>query len=267
MPYSYSRFIYLDTNILSYICSKIEIYRPLFDFLTINDLTIAISTGLLAELSQAKRKHSDLDRLLTMCPSALVKTKEILLQEEVQVYPNYRNETLMLYHLNSLMGSKFLEQHLSSSELAEARKIQLIFAERQEERLNQLKSNFPPPKSGKYIKEQAKEFAWIQTFQWVLSQHPTFMVKFQDNFTVFNSEVFLSEQLLAYVQFYKYLLRGRNTTLKDFGDLFYLAIIPYCKMAIIERYLCEILKQIKLHQKILENVRVENIDFIYQLIG
>lgn len=265
MPYTYSRFIYLDTNILSHLCTKTDLYRPFFDFLTRNDLTIAISAGLLAELSQVTRKHTDLDLLLTMCPSALVKTGEMLLQEEVQAHPNYRNETLMLYPLNSLMGSKFLEEHLSSSELAEARRIQLTFAEQQEERHRRLKGNFPPSKSGKYTKKQAPEFVWNDTCQWLLSQHTTFMKPFMENIADFKAEVFLSVQLSAYVRFYKYYLGGRNPKLSDFGDLFHLASIPYCEMAILERDLCEILKQIKSHRRMLENVRVENIDFINRL--
>ena len=265
MPYTYSKFIYLDTNILSHLCTETELYRPFFDFLTRNDLTIAISAGLLAELSQVTRKHSDLDWLLTMCPSALVKTGEMLVREEVQAHPNYRNETLMLYPLNNLMGSKFLEGYLSSSELVEARRIQLTFAERQEERHEQLKGNFSPTKSGKYTKEQAPEFVWNHTCQWLISQHTTFMKQFTKNIGEFKAEVFLSIQLGSYVQFYKYYLGGRSPKLSDFGDLFHLASIPYCEMAILERDLCEILRQIKSHGRILENVRVENIDFIRRL--
>jgi len=265
MPYTYSKFIYLDTNILSHICTETELYHPFFDHLSKNDLTIAISAGILAELSQVTRKHSDLDWLLSLSPSALIKTGEMILQEEVKAHPNYRNDTLLYYPLNHLMGTKFLEDYLSSSKLADIRRIQLSFAERQEERHQQLKDNFPPSKSGRYTKEQAKEFTWMKTFQWLISQHPTFMNQFKDNITEFRAEVFLSEQLRSYVQFYKYYLGGRTPKLSDFGDLFHLSSIPYCEMAVLEKDLCETLRQIKSHQNIIHNLRVENIDFINQL--
>ena len=265
MPYTYSKFVYLDTNILSRLCTKIELYSPFFDYLSRNDLTIAISASVLAELSQATRIHYDLDWLLTICPSALIKTGEMILKEEVQAHPNFREDTLTLYPLNHLRGTKVLEELLSSTKLAEVRKIQLRFAERQEARHKQLKANFPPSKSGKYTKEQAPEFAWNHTCHWLLSQHAFFMKQFTDNITDFEAKVFKSIQLYSYVLFYKYYLGGRTPKLSDFGDLFHLDSIPYCEMVILEKDLGETLRQIKSHGRMLENIRIEKFDFINQL--
>ena len=189
----------------------------------------------------------------------------MLLQEEVQAYPNYRKQTLMLYPLNHLTGTKFIEECLSSTKLAEARRIQLTFAERQKDRHEKLKGNFPPARSGKYTKEQAPEFVWMHLCQMLTAQHPNFMKQFQDNITAFKPEVFLSGQIFPYVLFYKYYLGGRTPKLSDFGDLFHLACIPYCDIVVLEKDLCEILRQIKSHQNVLENVTITNYKFIHKL--
>ena len=265
MPYTYSKFVYLDTNILSRLCTKLEDYRPFFDYLSRHDLTIAISAGVAAELSQVTRKHKNLDLLLTTCPSALIKTGEMILKEEVKAYPNFREDSLILYPLNQFRGTNFLEDFLSNSKLAETRRIQLIFAERQESRHKQLKAKFPPSKSGKYTKEQAPEFVWNHTVQWLLSQHTSFMKQFTDKINDFKAKVFKSIQLRSYVLFYKYYLGGRTPKLSDFGDLFHLDYIPYCEMAILEKDLGETLRQIKAHRRMLKNIRIEKFNFINRL--
>lgn len=82
----------------------------------------------------------------------------------------------------------------------------------------------------------------------------------------FHSEVFLSIRLYALVIFYKYYLGQREPRkLSDFGDLWHLFSMPYCKLAVMERDLCNILNQIKQHHDVLENTTVYNIGFLHQL--
>ena len=52
------------------------------------------------------------------------------------------------------------------------------------------------------------------------------------------------------------------TKASDFGDMFDLYDIPYCKLAIMERNMCGILKQIQKNHQILNGVAIVNKDFL-----
>lgn len=256
--YSFSRFIYLDTWVFSKLIEEPKGIRPLFDFLTRHDLCIAVSEALLLELSEATRQHADLNTLLTTLPSALIKTSETILDEEVRSYPNRRTDTLLLYPLNIELGRQTITEWLSSDKLNEARRRQKLDAKKMKQRLDSVKFNFPPSKLGKYTKEQAKEFARMITVQWLANTHLDFLRKHKN----IKADVFLSIRLHAYYAYYKYYLDNREPKEpSDFGDLFHLPYLPYCQLAILERDMCNILNKIKSHFKVLNGVVVKDIDF------
>ena len=233
--------------------------RPLFDFLTLHDLCIAVSSILLLELSDATRQHADLNTLLTMLPSALIKTSETILDEEVRSYPNKRTDTLLLYPLNIELGRQTITEWLSSDKLNEARRQQQCDAKKMKQRLDSVKSNFPQSKLGKYTKEQAKKFARMITVQWLASTHPDFLLKHKK----IKADAFLSIQLHAYYVYYTYYLDNRAPkNLSDFGDLFHLPYLPYCTLAILERDMSNVLNKIKFHYEVLDGVEVKNVDFL-----
>ena len=257
--YSFSRFIYLDTWVFDRLIKEPKRIRSLFDFLTRHDLSIAVSEALLLELSDALHQHVDLNTLLTMLPSALIKTSETILDEEVRSYPNRRTDTLLLYPLNMELGRQTITEWLSSDKLKEGRRQQRLDAKKMKQRLDYVKSNFPPSKLGKYTKEQAKEFAWMITVQWLASTHPEFLQKLSYD----KADVFLSIQLHAYYVYYKYYLDNREPKkLSDFGDLFHLPYLPYCALAILERDMSNVLNKVKSHYKVLDGVEVKNVDFL-----
>jgi len=101
---SYLRFVHGDTNILSEFAKKQELWKPLQDFLHENDLCLAVSGAQAAELSSIAKLHEPLNTLLTAVPSALIKSAETILQEEIDAYPNARVKTLLQYPLNALFG-------------------------------------------------------------------------------------------------------------------------------------------------------------------
>ena len=74
MKFTYSRFAYFDTNIISYLAKEKNVWSKLRDFLFENNLTLAISGIHLAELSNVRRNHDDLKEMLLSIPSAIVKT-------------------------------------------------------------------------------------------------------------------------------------------------------------------------------------------------
>jgi hypothetical protein len=155
----YSRFAYFDTNILSILAKDPTRWRPLQDFLYRDKLCLAISGAQVAELSSDTRLHQPLNDFLTAVPSALIKSANEILDEEVNAHPARRSESLFAYSLNVLYGKQDFAQYLSSAALVQARCEQRQTARIWLQQLSELKSNFPLSKSGKYTAEQAS--VWI----------------------------------------------------------------------------------------------------------
>ncbi|MBC7263409.1 MAG: hypothetical protein H5T64_03515 [Chloroflexi bacterium] len=263
---SFSRFVYLDTNIYSHLAQNTHLWNRLLDFLLTNDLCLALSSANLAELADATDLHATLTDLLILLPSAAVKTWDAILDEEVESHPQRRQDSLLLYPLNQLLlqrdGHETLLGWFTSEKLAEARRQQLAHAKQMRARHDSLKGNFPLSKSGKYTARQSGQFADFIVIQWLANTHRSFLASFKDKSQDLHTEVFLSIRLFALVIFYKYYLGRREPDkLSDFGDLGHLSALPYCKLAIVERDLCNVLDQIKRHHDVLDSTMVRNVDF------
>jgi len=264
--YTFSRFVYFDTNIISHLAKNKHLWPKLFDFLTQNDLTLGVSGAQVSELSDAKSLHQILAEMFVLIPSATVKTWDVILTEEVNAHPQKRTVSLLGYPLNALLlepdGVQKLQDFLASKKLNRARKDQLCHARQSAKRHTKLKGNFPPTKTGKYAREQADEFASMQVMQWLGDTHRDFIKGFQRNIESFHPEIFLSVRLFAHVIFYKYYLGQREPNkISDFGDLAHLFVIPYCELAVMERDLCNVLNQIKRNQDTLTSTVIRDIDF------
>lgn len=259
---SFTRFAHFDTNIISNICKDTNQWRPLQDFLHANDLCMGISGAQVAELSNAKHLHESLNTLLTALPSVLIKPAHQVLSEEVRSHPERRIDTLLSYPLNALLGSSDFGDFLSSGPLADARSEQRLTAPEWIKALDARKSNFPPTNSGKYTKAQADEFTWLLTLQELAVSHLEFLKLFQNDVSSLKAKVFLSQQIMGYVIFYKYYMANEAPKESDFGDMFHLYDIPYCKLAIVERNMCGFLNQVKRNHGVLDGVVVMNKDFL-----
>jgi len=265
--YSFSRFVYFDTNIISELANRKDLWRSLSDFLERNDLTLGLSSAQAVELSDVRELHDDVVALLLGVPSAFLRPWDVILHEEVRAHPHLRNDPLLLYPLNAMLleprGVEKLQDFLSSGGLRAARNDQLNDARQMAGVHAGLKNNFPTSNTGKYTLHQADEFDCAMVMQWLASTHSDFLATFREDIESFHPEVFLSIRLLAHVIFHKYYIGRREpASLSDFGDLFHLAYIPYCELAVVERDLCSILNQIKRHQDVLKSTVVRNIDFL-----
>lgn len=74
LKFTYSNFIYLDTNIISELVKGKIYWSSFYNFLIKNDLCIAISDARFAELYDFKYSHEELARFLLLMPSAIIKT-------------------------------------------------------------------------------------------------------------------------------------------------------------------------------------------------
>ena len=248
--YTFSKFAYFDTNIISILAKNRQVWPNLLEFFAINDLTLGISSAQIVELSEASRIHSDLVALFMNVPTGVLKTWDEIIREEVKSHPNFRCDSLLLYPLNAILledgGMQKLLSFLSSRKLGGARKDQLKHARLMESRHVQLKANFPPSKSGKYTKYQADEFNQSMVIQWLSFEHRRFLKEMQEDISKFSMDVFKSMRLFGYAIFYKYYLGQRDPKkFSDFGDLGHMFYLPYCELAVMERDLCNILNQIK----------------------
>ena len=255
----FSRFAYLDTNILSILTQDTKKRQSLSNCLHRCNMAIAVSTAQVVELSPAKRLHRGLEELLGSLPSVLTKPPDVILEEEVRSYPNRRTSNLTLVHLSTVNGMSILSQLLSSTK---AREEQLSDAKQMKSRLDIVKANYPKSRNGKHSRAQAEDFASKITYQWVGQVHLPFLKQLRDNKAEFKAEVFRSIHTFAFYLFYKHYMKEREVRLSDFGDLFHMATIPYCKLAIVEKDMCNILNQIKSHHKILCEVEIEDIRFL-----
>lgn len=265
--YTFSRFVYLDTNIVSHFLKNEATWPRFRDYLTESGLTLGIGGGQVSELSDAKSLLPDLARFLVSVPTGILKNWDEIISEEVEAHPSPRTTSLLMYPLNAILlednGFENLLQFLNSEALSDARRDQIRHAEQMWAQHTKLKPNFPPSKSGKYDRSQAGEFAEGQVFQWLSYDHRQFLQEIQRDVTKLNISVFQSIRLYAYVLFYKYYLGEREPKkLSDFGDLFHLFSIPYCEIAVMERDLANVLSQIKNTQEILGGTEIHNIDFV-----
>jgi len=268
MPsFSFSNFVYFDTNIILEIAKNKTLWKDLYTFLEQNDLTMGLSTGQIAEIADAKKLHQPLVGLFLSVPTALLKVWDEIVNEEIESHPNERTKTLMMYPLNAILAEKNgidkLFNFLSSGNLANARNQQKTLATKMNQRHQQLKGNFSPSKSGKYEKEQASSFADVLVIQMLANINRQFLVDMNKDISLLHLEVFKSIRTYAFVLFYKYYLGNREPSkLSDFGDLGHLFYLPYCKLIVMERDLCTILNQIKQNQDVLENSIIKNIEFL-----
>lgn len=265
--YTFSKFIYFDTNIVSTLAKDRSHWTRLAGFLEANDLTIGFSSAQVAELSAASALHEPLVALLISHPSGVLKTWETIISEEVEAHPDLRSDPLLMYPINAILleegGLDRFNAFLSSKELQEARDDQLNHAKLMEDRLLSLKSNFPPASNGKYNRDQAEEFVDFLVMQWLSYDHRSFLKGMQLDILKFHPEIFKSIRLYAYVIYYKYYLGQRTPRkLSDFGDLAHIFYIPYCEIAVMERDLCNVLNQIKKNHPELDDTIIRNIDFL-----
>jgi len=265
-PISFTHFVYFDTNIYSHLAKNINLWKPLLNFLLQHDLCNSFSSANLSELADATSLHDNLTNLLLCMPSVVIKTWDMILEEEIHSHPIYPHITLLLDPIIRLAikenGHEELKSWFKSKELINAREEQKTYAKQMKIIHSGYKENFPPSSSGKYIRQQADEFADFIILQWLSGTHRQFLGKFKNNATDLNTKVFQSIRIFGLVNYYKYYLGNRSIKkLSDFGDFAHLCFLPYCDLVIIEKDLCNILNQIKKNHDILQNTTIKNIDF------
>ena len=148
--FTFSQFLYLDTNIIGYLAENKSIWKKLLDFLYGKNMCLGFGVQF-AELSNVRRLHGNLAELMLFLPSAAIKTFDEIVDEEIDAHPQTRSDSLLLSTFNQLLfeknGLKIIKNFLASSNLSKVRNSQLQSAEKFREITYQLKPNFLPSKN------------------------------------------------------------------------------------------------------------------------
>ncbi len=93
--------------------------------------------------------------------------------------------------------------------------------------------------------------------EWISNHHSSWflIVRLGDSLEGYPS-VSVDEPLI----FYKYYIGKQQPKPSDFGDMFQLYDLPYCKLVIIEKNMCEFLRQIKKNHDVLDGVTIMSKD-------
>lgn len=264
--FSVFRIAYFDTNIISELSQNEneDLVRSLSNFFIRHNMVLGFGEGNILELSDAERQYHSIISLILHFPSVILRLESEILKYEISSYldPSFP-VSVIRGPINPILletdGLKKLYDLLAHPEIKKERANQKRLAKLLGSVHEQARKNFPPHQNGTYSPSQADDFVRRIVEQRLEQAHPEFVRANQD----VRSEVFKSIQLYAYVIFYKYYIgRQQPKKLSDFGDLFHLAVLPYCDLVVLERSLCEILKQVKRNHPILANTEIRNIDFV-----
>ena len=254
------------------------VYRHLLDnpedvtkfyhFIKSNLLFPAISDIVFLELSPKSKHREELNTLLPGINSILLKKSNQIIEEEVNNYPNGIDTSIIDEngYLIALLFKKEIEKKLASSQTRKDWKTFRSFSSQMESKLTSVMKGYPTSSSGKYSRDQAYDFSKLIVMKWLSGEHPRFILPHLKKKNEFKPEGIQSIQLFANYVFYKY-YNGRRTPkkLSEFGDLFHLFYLPFCKQAVLERDMCSILLNIQKEENLLQGVTIHNIDFFKTL--
>lgn len=254
---------YLDSNIFSLVADDPESGLALRRYLNNKEICLSVSDINLVELGEATRKHKQIVEFIC-CPNTVVlKSQQNILIEEVGNYPRETGVDIIGSYLDSSEKTKkSLLENFLSQERKNSKNILREDASTMSKVLIQRKQNFPPSPSGKYIKEQASDFAKLVILGRLSKENPELL---KNNIDI-NENYFRSLALSPYLSYFRYYLGNRTPNNKsDLGDFFHPTYLPFCNLAIVEKDMAENLRQIKLISPLISELQIEDIGFVRSL--
>jgi hypothetical protein len=218
---------------------------------------VGLSDANILELQEATRLHRDLVQLLLFYPTALLKSYDVIVAEEVASYPHPRTgpiHTACLFAPGADVDTHPLLAMFGDPRIATAALKRRRQAAEAPNRHAALRDNFPPARSGRYERHQASEFANLIAIQWLASSHTSFL---RSIVGPLDSSTFKSVRMYAYLAFWRYYLNRRtpNAT-SDLGDQAHALFYPYCRAIILEVDAANTLGQIARHSDLLDGVDI-----------
>ncbi len=79
-------------------------------------------------------------------------------------------------------------------------------------------------------------------------------------------DTFLSIHIASYTIFYKFYIEDQQPEITDLADLMYLASIPYCELAILDKDVCRILNIINSNHNLFKDIKVRDGRFLTSIL-
>lgn len=260
--------LYLDTNAWVNLCRrKPGVSRQrVTDELLSRELCLGIGQQTIAEMSDWPGLHEEFTRLISLWPTAIIKTNDDITAEEIAGYPRKGKVTLP----SAAVGfgvPEVVEEHpvfrgLRCADAEEGRERQKQDARKMATRLDELRDNFGRGGDGKFSLDRAGEFADLLVFQKLCSRDLKFVKKQAgDGTRVLDTSPFLTLRLFALVVYFKYYNRNRRPKHSDLGDLEHLWPVPYSDTVVLEKDQADLLERIRRrHPDLLSEVRILTLD-------
>jgi hypothetical protein len=266
---------YFDTNIYRALVSQPKSWQTIQDFLSSENLVLAMSDMNVWELSDVTNLHRRLAEFMLCRPFRLFKPATRIIDEEVHA-------ALAGKQIIPFMGTLAVESDDPVAELAlcfqneviqEARTTMLDRKAAYEKRIRGTRENFGPiAVKDRFSEADGPYYASRLIWQTVLTDWPETSADLERVFGVTQvpptpPPQFRGLWLFALTQFYRYYLHRRRPNGNDFGDIFQTVPIAYCRLAVVENILCEDLSHLKRNDPILQDTEIHNLEFLRRLTG
>jgi len=258
---SFSKYAYLDTNILGLLSEKPHLLPLLNQYLVDNQYKVVLSEILAMELSDSLEHMRDkLQNIIYNLPVIMSKPAIQIIIEEIEHYPAKRNLPLEHPELNEYPALCFMKL-MESSKLKQDRVNQKNEAKKLESVLEQVKPNFVVQRD-KPIPPQANLFAHHVTVDNLRKNFPNQLLKIYQRYGSIDNTVFQSFQIQNYINFYRYYVEEESSDPHDHADNWHMVYLPYCHFALIEQRLCDVINQVQKKNEVFTHITVRNNRFV-----
>lgn len=250
---------FLDTCIISDFFESPALFNKFISRIQNDRLILAISIYTINELKKSPNKYLLFRNVYAELPTFIIKPTQLLLKDEIKVYPDENKEDYLFYKLYKEMELlDYLDKDVNFQH-----SIEIMHNEKNDilESILKLKENFPPDNNGKYSDNKIVEFVKTVIFQqltiinpkWVNSQ---LVMNKTIDFDKFKS---LKSQIL--ITFWKfYLMKERKVKKSDVFDISLSSSFPYVDIVITEKNIKNDILQIQNKGLFFKNLEVFTIN-------
>ncbi len=257
----------LDTCILSDILeNKNSEMKTFFDRFINNQPTIipCVTIWSILELRQKEKVYEKFIEFFSIVPFFILKTPELLLDDEFSFYPYYNKINPILFTFSVLKPESdslkvFLNRIFTNPVVIKAEK-EWKYKRKREilDLILSFKKNFIS-KNDNYNSSDAKRFIEQALPQYIIKQNPQWTKKRLDNNEEIIFEAFPSVIIVLYNVFYRFYVAKREPQIQDIFDIYINNVVPYVDYVITVKFQADILQKFRKANNHFERITVETI--------
>ncbi|MDB4918584.1 hypothetical protein [Mucilaginibacter sp.] len=259
---------YLDTCALSELVKDRSGFGSSLLNIVLEDGIIAFSVNSIWELKSAPVIYKAAMEVLSVLPSMILKTGEMIFDEEYKQFKNSNHEffpyitpfSASIFKKNGIDLLKIVEEKVTNKKNDLAKNFR-------EDTFQFLRKNPSNIYSREDLKDKSKLRLSVEmcAFQLATQYRMIEIGKFIENneFPINNFPSLIS---MAYLLHYKYLQADRKGSSSDVEDILMSALYPYVDVVVTERNQCEIIRQIKNYSGFLSTLNTFTLSQIKALL-